>query len=185
MSLRKGIIVEVDSNSSKMQTVKIEGLYGEVADNVERFQAFGFCSIPLPVDDNGQAAEVVIADLGSSDRRVVVATDDRRKRPRKGRPGDVMMYGCKDTSSAEHVSATQRFVFLDDGSCRLNVGGAKLHISATGVVSIIADTINITGNLNIDGDINTTGKLNNNGHDVGSTHKHPIDTNQGISSAPV
>lgn len=182
MKLRKGLIHLVDGIAKQLQTCKISGLAGEVAENIPRFQNFGFSSIPVESND-GKGAEVIIADLGSADRRVIIATDDRRYRPRTGNPGDVCIYGIKDDPKAPHALSTQRLTLLNDGSAILNIGDAQLHILPSGEITLKGN-LNLTGNLQVTGNISSTGTLHNNGTNVGSTHTHINGGGTGNSGVP-
>lgn len=63
--------------------------------------------------------------------------------------------------------------------------GADAAISAAGVVSVVAPTINISGNVNITGNLTVTGTMTNGVKNVGSTHTHGgVQTGGGTTGAP-
>lgn len=80
-------VVRLVDDSLKMQEVQIGLLAGEVASDVERFQEYGFTSVPLE-----GAEAVALAVGGSRAHLVVVATDDRRHRLSGLQDGEVALY---------------------------------------------------------------------------------------------
>src|SRR3546814_9346476 len=61
------------NDGSKVQTVQLTGLADEVLDRVERFQDYGFTSVPL-----AEAEGIVVFVGGSRGHGIVIATEDRR-----------------------------------------------------------------------------------------------------------
>ena len=201
MKLRKGVINLTD-NSTKLQTVQVEGLAEEVADNVERYQPFGLSTVLVDCPADGKGSECVIADLGSASMRSVIVADDRRFRPVGGFQGDVVLYGTHDTpTAATHSDSTQRIVLTDDGTadyrmllknkhCSIEMNSADviiikndnatITIEANGAISITGGaaatvnvpTLNITGNVAITGDLSVTGAVTNSGTNISRTHTH-------------
>lgn len=199
MKLRKGVINLTD-DTKKLQTVQVEGLADEVADNVERFQPFGLSTVLMDCPADGRGAECVLADLGSTSMRAVLVADDRRYRPVDGFQGDVVLYGTHDTpTAASHSESTQRIVLTDDGTddyrillknkqCSIEMNSADtiliknanatITISADGTIDIDATEVNvtgpvaITGNVAITGDLSVTGAMTNAGTNVSKTHVH-------------
>lgn len=165
MDIRKAVINFVN-NTLKMQTAQVEGLSGEIANDVDRYQNYGFNSIPKSIETDGRGAECVLVDVGSTDQRIIIATDDRRYRPTTGLPGDVMIYGPTDTPYAEHIDATQRIVLQQDGTILIKRGTTKIALKPDNSVDIQATTINILANVNI------TGTVTANGHRIDDTHRH-------------
>lgn len=84
--LVRGVIKRV-TDSAKAQALQVALLEGEVADPVERFQGYGFTSVPLP------GAEVLVINLGGNpDHPIAVQTEDRRYRPTAWESGEVGLY---------------------------------------------------------------------------------------------
>lgn len=201
MKIRKGV-VNLTDNSTKLQTVQVEGLAEEVADNVERYQPFGLSTVLVDCPADGKGSECVIADLGSASMRSVIVADDRRFRPVGGFQGDVVLYGTHDTpTAATHSESTQRIVLTDDGTanyrallkvnhCTIEINSqdeilienenATITISASGAISITGGaaatinvpTLSITGNVAITGDLSVTGAVTNAGTNISRTHTH-------------
>jgi len=201
MKLRKGVINLTD-NTTKLQTVQVEGLADEIADNVERYQPFGLSTVLVDCPADGKGAECVIADLGSTSMRAVIVADDRRFRPVRGFPGDVVLYGIHDTpTAATHSESTQRIALTDDGTsdyrmllktknCSIEMNSddviviknanATITIAASGAISITGSatasidvpTLNITADVAITGGLSVTGPITNAGTDISKTHTH-------------
>lgn len=101
-------VIKLVNDSKKMQLVQLGGIFGGPYDDAERFEPFGLTSVPL-VD----AEAVVIFPNGDRSHPLVVATSDRRYRPRDGQPGDVTLWNVVDGAT-----------------------GAKIRLLATGDIEI-------------------------------------------------
>lgn len=141
------------------QQVQVELLKGEVRDDVEHMQNYGFTS-------HASGGDCAVAFLGGNrEQGIVLVVDDRRYRiPLLA--GEVAIYddlGNKVELLREMVKVT-----------------AVLHLEAQ------APTIKIIGNLDVVGNITTTGTITNNGKNIGSTHQHSdVTTGSGSTGAPV
>lgn len=86
LSIGRGLIKLID-DTQKCQEVQVALLADEVHDKIERFQEFGFTSVP---PEGAEAITVsVTADRSHS---VVIATEDRRYRPKNLKQGEVALY---------------------------------------------------------------------------------------------
>lgn len=88
--MRDGVaraVLNVVDDEGNMQRVQISLLEDEVIDDVERFQDYGFTSVP----EEGAEATVVFVGADRSHPIVVVA-DDRRVRKKGLKPGEVAVY---------------------------------------------------------------------------------------------
>ena len=82
-------------DSKLMQSVDLDGVAGERKMKVERFQQYGFTSVPLPQKDDktNEVAEVILMYMGGSGGHpVVLAVDDRRHRLKNMKPGEAAMF---------------------------------------------------------------------------------------------
>jgi len=86
LTVSRGQLGTVD-DAGGLQRTQVTMLAGEVRDNVERVQPFGFSSVPLP-----GAECLVICVGGNRDHPVVVNVDDRRYRPAGLQAGEVCIY---------------------------------------------------------------------------------------------
>lgn len=80
-------VVQLVVDTAKLQTVQVQVRSGEVRDDVEHFQHYGFTSVPLP-----GAEGVALAVGGSTGHLVVICIDDRRYRVVGLAPGEMAIY---------------------------------------------------------------------------------------------
>lgn len=82
----RGTVSSVDDSKS-LQTMQVSLLADQVRDIVERFQQYGFTSVP------NKDAEVIVLHIGGDgDHSIVVAVDDRSSRPTGLSAGESCMY---------------------------------------------------------------------------------------------
>src|SRR4029450_4777617 len=88
-------------DKKKLQQVQVELMADETKDDVERFQQYGFTSVPLV------GAEALCVFLGGGrDHAIVLSIDDRRHRLTEMQGGDVAIYndtGAKIVLTREQV----------------------------------------------------------------------------------
>lgn len=82
----RGIVTLVD-DARKLQSLQVETLEGELSDEAERFQQYGFSSVPFE-----EAEAIVLFPAGTRSHAVVIAVDDRRHRPTGLEPGESVLY---------------------------------------------------------------------------------------------
>jgi phage baseplate assembly protein V len=80
-------VVELVNDAATMQAVQVSLRADELRDGVERFQNYGFSSVPAP-----GAEGVALAVGGDSGHCVLVAVDDRRYRITDMAEGEVCLY---------------------------------------------------------------------------------------------
>lgn len=130
----RALLALVD-DARKMQEVQVELLDGESRAVAERFQDYGFTSVP----EEGAEA-IALAVGGSRSHMVVVAVDDRRYRKRDLKPGEVSVY-----------SRFGDYVLLrEDGT---------IEVKASGKVLVDAPEVEMTGNLTVAGNITCAGQV--------------------------
>jgi phage gp45-like len=86
LSVGIGILRIID-DTKKIQKCQISLMDNETHSNVDRYQEYGFSSVPLP---GAQAVAVSIA--GSRDNSIIIATEDGRYRPLNLNAGEVTIY---------------------------------------------------------------------------------------------
>jgi len=99
-------VLKLVDDSLKCQGLQVSLLSDELRDDVERFQEYGFTSVPY------SDAEGIFVSVGANrSHGVVVATEDRRYRPKNLNAGDVCLY----TDAGERV-------YLDKDNDIVNIG---------------------------------------------------------------
>src|SRR5438128_1556939 len=80
-------VVMVVNDAKKLQLLQLSVLDSETRDLCERFQDYGFTSVPLA------GAEAIVLFVGGlRDHPLVLAVDDRAKRKTGLQPGEAAMY---------------------------------------------------------------------------------------------
>ena len=148
-------IVTAVQDAGGLQLVQVKGLPGELLDSLERFQNFGFSSVPVP------GAEAVVAFIGASrSHGVVVALDDRRYRPRNLGPGESIVYskdgdfvrvknGAIEVQSSGEVSVNAPTVTIE-GDSGVTVNGGTVGITGDANVTVEGGTVTINGTTTIE-----------------------------------
>ncbi|WP_334597493.1 phage baseplate assembly protein V [Pseudomonas alvandae] len=132
--LARGTVVLVDA-LKKMQSLQMRLTAGELKDNAEHFEPYGFTSNPLA------GAEVLTAFIGGDrSHAVVLVAADRRYRIQSMKPGEVAIY--TDEGDKIHFKRG-RIIDIETGT---------LNIKATTAVNFETPVINQTGQIVSDGD---------------------------------
>lgn len=117
IGLTRGTLGKVRDEAG-MQLVDFEGRADEQPTKVERFQDYGFKSVPLA------GAEVFHASLtGNPDHLVVVSVPDRRHRPTDWESGEAGMYDDQDQVVHIHRSGVDVLTTKD----RVKIALGKLR----------------------------------------------------------
>lgn len=86
LMLSKAVLKLIDDDK-KCQQVQAQLYADELHDDVERFQEYGFSSVP------DKDAEAIAASMGGErSHMVIIATEDRRYRPKGQKRGEVVLY---------------------------------------------------------------------------------------------
>lgn len=132
--LARGTVVLVDA-LKKMQSLQMRLTAGELKDNAEHFEPYGFTSNPLA------GAEVLTAFIGGDrSHAVVLVAADRRYRIQSLESGEVAIY--TDEGDKIHFKRG-RIIDIETGT---------LNIKATTAVNFETPVINQTGQIVSDGD---------------------------------
>lgn len=128
----RGVVKAVD-DSKKLQELQLELLPGEVRDELEHFQGYGFTSTPAVSDSDGGAEAVAVFVNGRRDHGLIIAVGDRRYRLKNLPPGEVAMY-------SKHG---QTIVLKTNGDIELNPKSGQV-VALAGQTNPIAkgDTLN-------------------------------------------
>lgn len=118
----RAILTLID-DATKMQGLQVKLLDGEVCNNVDRVQNYGFTSVPLP-----GAEGIYLALGGSRDHGVVIVADDRRYRIKGLQGGEVAIYTDEDKAGADH-----RIHFKRGKEIHLVAGASSIVMTPTGI----------------------------------------------------
>lgn len=142
------------ADGGKMQRAQVKLLAGEVRDNVERFQNFGFTSVPL------DGAEGVFLSLnGSRDQGVLVVVDDRRYRMSDMQPGESAMHN--HLGDFIHVKADRTIeVYAQEG---VKASGRVVEVTAAELVKVSSTIVELIASEKVRAD---TPRLECTGHIV-------------------
>ena len=83
-------VLRVVTDSQGLQIVQVEGFRGEVIDDAERMQPYGFTSHPHP------GADALVLSVGGMRQHSLVLIDDRRHRLHGLAEGEVAIYTSRD-----------------------------------------------------------------------------------------
>ncbi len=143
-SLVSRAVVSLVNDSLKLQGVQLQVLAGETLDNVERFQEYGFTSVPLT------GAEAVLLCVGGfRDHPLIVAIDDRRYRKKGLAAGEVALY----TDEGD-------VILFKRGRTIEITAGTKVKVTAPDVEVIAATKVTVTSPLvTMSGELQVAGKI--------------------------
>lgn len=128
-------VVQLVNDGAKLQLVQLGVLADETRSDLERFQEYGFTSVPLA------GAEAVVMFVGGRrDHGLVVAVDDRRHRKKGLEPGEAALY-------------------TDEGDYVLLRRGRIVEVKAGAKVRVDAPMAELTGNVTIAGTLTVAGNI--------------------------
>lgn len=120
MIVSRAIVSYID-DTTKMQILQISVLKGEVKDNVERVQNYGFTSHPLK-----DAEAVALFINGNKDHGLVIAVDDTRYRFKNLPEGGVVVYDY----DGNYIKLTK------DNGIEIEAPNKDINIKASGEINI-------------------------------------------------
>ncbi len=132
-AISRGVLSAI-GDGGKMQSVQVKLLAGEALDEAERFQNYGFTSVP-----KGGAEAVVVFVGADRSHPVIVVADDRRCRKAGLKAGEVAVY---------HENGD--FIHLKEDN-EIEIKTKKLTIDADDEVTIKSSVINLKGVINTEG----------------------------------
>jgi len=172
-------VINLVDDSLKMQALQISLKGDAVRDDVERFQQYGFTSVPF-----GDAEAIVLAVGGNRNHLVAIAVDDRRYRKKDLQPGESALYSDEGD-----------YVILKRGRIVEVKAGTKLRVDAplaelTGDVTI-AGTLAVTGNITTEANVTADGDVGDQAgaktmagmRSIYDTHTH-TDPQGGVTGPP-
>lgn len=144
-------VVRLVDDSKKLQEVQLALLAGEMRGAVERFQNYGFTSVPHA---NAEAAVVFVG--GNRDHGLVLAVDDRRYRVKSLQAGEVCIY--TDEGDRIHLKRG-RLVEVTTGTLKVTAA-AKIELTAPEIEINAATLVDVnTPLLDANHDIKASGDV--------------------------
>jgi len=132
----RGVVHRIDPAKLRA-SLQVELLAGDTDDDTEHRQPYGFHSVPLAPDDDGQAECVAVIIAGDQDSPLVILVDDIRHRPKDWTAGDV---GLFDHRGQRVRLRDGKVEIVTDDDLAADVGGnITLGNGATAGVARIGD----------------------------------------------
>lgn len=145
-------VVWMADDSTKLQQLQVSLQANEVR-IAERFQQYGFSSVPL-----SESEAVLLFPAGLRDHVLAIAVDDRRYRPTSLAAGECGLY---------HFEGD--YIRLKNGRIVEVVAGTKVDVTAPEVVVHAATKVRLesplvemTGNLTVTGNVTSSGQVQGN-----------------------
>lgn len=150
-------VVGMVNDELKLQGLQVSLLADETRDKVERFQNYGFTSVP-----HAGAEGITIALGGSRDHLAAIAVDDRRYRLKNLADGEVAVYD----DLGHQIHLTRSGIVIHGGGHQVLITGTprlrvEADIEATGEVKDLCDS---------------SGKTMSNMRATYNSHTHPGDS---------
>lgn len=126
----RGVIMTVD-DSTPVQTVSVRLLPNEMATKVERFQGYGFKSVPVLPDQNGATgAEAMVSFMhGNRSHPIVTADIDRRTQPKNWEQGASGLWHYKGATAKFTTTGWKHDAGPDKQPHTVTVGNAVFTIA--------------------------------------------------------
>ncbi len=156
LMVSRAVLTLVDDETT-LQAVQAKLLGGETLAALERFQQYGFTSVPLA------GAEALSLSLGGNrSHTVIVSVDDRRYRLKGLEGGEVALYDDR----GQRIHLTRK-------GATINILGT-LDATVTEVTNLNCPQTNLTGNLFVGGNLVVAG--------IGSGHGGPMSLQGGLTN---
>lgn len=148
-------VITLIDDAAKLQGAQVMLLADEVGDQVERFQNYGFTSVPKP------GAEGIYLALGGDRKHgVLVAVDDRRFRLKSLADGEVAMYSDEGDSI---VFKRGRKIEVTAGT-EAKVTAPLAEIVASTKVVLTTPLTEMSGDLTVGGNISSAANITADGN---------------------
>ncbi len=141
LGIARAIVKAVD-DAPQAQRMQIGLFAEEVRDSVERFQEYGFTSVPHP-----EAEAVCVFPGGSRSHGIVIAVEDRRYRLKGLTAGEVALY----TDEGDYIKL-KRGNEIEVNTATLTINSSTKVVVNTPKATFSAD-VEIKGKLDVVGDI--------------------------------
>ena len=163
--LARGTLAAVNA-ASKMQGLQLRLLAGEVKDNVEHFEPYGFTSNP-----KGGAEAVAVFLDGDRSHGIAIVVADRRYRLTGLQTGEVALHD----DQGQKVHLTRNGIVIDGA-------GLPMTITNTPKVRMETDMLECTGDIKDRCD--DSGRTMDGMRDIYNSHDHPENDSGGPTDQP-
>ncbi len=141
LAISRGTLTRTN-DATKMQMADVRLLHDEAIAGAERFQDYGFTSVPKPADDTGTAEVIAVFVSGNRSHPIVIRVDDRRYRQKNLQPGESTQYD----DQGQQVYISRSGIQILGGPSKLpvtvTVGGTTLLIQ-DGTAKVTAGSIQL------------------------------------------
>ena len=134
--------VLLKNGSLKMRTLQTEHVAGEVRDDIEHFEPYGFTSEPF-----AEAEAVTVSPWGDKDHTIAVVVADRRYRVTGLKDGEV----CVHDDQGQKVYLTRSGIVISTEK-PISVTGSAVTVKADSI-TMDSPTVTCTGKMQVAGDI--------------------------------
>lgn len=149
LMISRGVVRLVD-DGLKLQGLQLGLFADETRDNVERFQQYGFTSVPLA------GAEAIVACLGGNrSHMVALSVDDRRYRKKNLAAGEVALY----TDEGDYIHFKRGRLIEIVGGMKVKVTAPEVEVVADTKVTVMSPLVTMSGELQVTGKITGQGGL--------------------------
>lgn len=139
-------------NTKKLQEVQVS-LQAKEVRIAERFQQYGFSSVPLP-----EAEAVVLFPAGLRDHAIAIAVDDRRYRPTTWAEGEVGIY----THEGDYIRLQNGRIVEVVAGTKVDVTAPEVVVHSSTKVRLETPLVEMTGNLTVTGNVTSSGVVRGN-----------------------
>lgn len=169
--------------AKKLQTLQVRLTAGEVKDNVEHFEPYGYTSNPLP------GSEIVMGFVGGDrSNAIAMVVTDRRYRKQNLKPGEV----CIFTDEGDEIHFMRgKIIAITSGNevqvtatNKIVATAPKVVMNASASITFNTPDVYATGNIKADGDItDATGSMQSM-RDTYNSHDHDENDSGGPTDTP-
>jgi len=141
MTVARGVLREL-SDSEGIQLAKVDYFAGETREGIERFQDYGFTSVPFP---DAECATMFVG--GNREHGLIVKIDDRKFRLKNLAPGEVALY----TDEGDKIEFKRGNIINIVGANEVNIETTDAVINASNSVEVNTSkaTVNATTSADI------------------------------------
>lgn len=133
--VQRAVVTLVD-DAHKLQELQLRAVADAVRDRCERFQQYGFTSVPL------EGAEAVVLFVGGyADHPLVIAVDDRRYRPQGLKPGEVALY----TDEGDQIRIKRGGTIEITSATKVVVSSPEIEATSSIKVTVTAPEVELAG----------------------------------------